>query len=108
VAWQGARSQAEAPRSFNNWRKHGEDRRAGRERDRGPDGATRWNVDPYSTGALFGGWKQRVDAELLWRWPETYQPLVVYLPQSWVLRTGWTRHGRVSFHEVPSSSTHVR
>jgi REP element-mobilizing transposase RayT len=89
---------------LNNWRKHGEDRRVGRERDRGPDGAARWNVDPYSTGALFGGWQQRVDAELLWRWPETYQPLVVYVPQSWVLRTGWTRHGRVSFHEVPSSS----
>jgi putative transposase len=80
---------------LNNWRKHGEDRRTARE--------ARRNVDPYSTGVLFAGWKERVDAELLWRWPEPYQPLVVYVPQSWVLQTGWTRHGRVSFHEVPSS-----
>jgi REP element-mobilizing transposase RayT len=82
---------------LNNWRKHGEDRARNRDAQ-----AARWNVDPFSTGALFGGWKERTDAELMWRWPETYQPLVVYVPQSWILRTGWTRHGQVSFHEVPA------
>lgn len=38
---------------LNNWRKHGEDRW---------EFATGWNVDPYSTGAHFDGWKEREDA----------------------------------------------
>jgi hypothetical protein len=31
---------------FNNWRKHREDRVQG------------WNVDPFSTGVLFDGWRE--------------------------------------------------
>jgi putative transposase len=78
---------------LNNWRKHREDR----------DGeGARWNVDPYSSGVLFLGWKQREDAEVLWKWPGLYEPLVVYLPKTWLLSQGWLRHGRVPFDEVPS------
>jgi REP element-mobilizing transposase RayT len=78
---------------LNNWRKHREDR----------DGdASRWNVDPYSSGVLFLGWKKREDAEVMWKWPDSYDPLVVYLPKTWLLSQGWLRHGRISFDEVPS------
>jgi len=80
---------------LNNWRKHREDK-SSRE-------ARTWNVDPFSTGALFAGWKERADEPLLWKWRDTYDPLVVYLPSSWLLAKGWRKSGRsISFHDVPS------
>ena len=78
---------------MNNWRKHREDRLVV---------ARDWNVDPYSTGVLFGGWREREDAVWLWKWRDTYDPLVVYLPETWLLGEGWKKHGSISFHEVPS------
>ena len=78
---------------LNNWRKHQEDRTRM---------AHDWNVDPFSTGFLFTGWNERADAPLLWRRRASYEPLVVYLPQTWLLRVGWQKHGRISFDEVPS------
>ena len=83
---------------LNNWRKHREDR---------PRWTRTWKVDPFSTGALFSGWKERADANTLFRWPTTYEPLVVYVPQTWLLRTGWQKHGAISFHEVPSATRRV-
>jgi hypothetical protein len=77
---------------LNNWRKHKEDRGAV-ERT--------WNVDPYSTGLVFDGWKEREDAVTLWRWRETYDPLVVYLPKTWLLREGWRMWGTIGFRDVP-------
>jgi REP element-mobilizing transposase RayT len=77
---------------LNNWRKHREDRL---------DVARTWNVDPYSTGALFAGWKERDEAVVWWRLRETYSPLVVYLPKTWLLREGWMKHGKISWTEVP-------
>jgi REP element-mobilizing transposase RayT len=79
---------------LNNWRKHKEDRH---------DFAREWRVDPYSSGALFDGWKEREDAITLWPLRETYLPLVVYLPKTWLLREGWRKHGLVRFDEVPST-----
>jgi len=81
------------PAGLNNWRKHREDRGA-LER--------RWSVDPYSTGVLFAGWKEREGAIVYRRWRDTYDPLVVYLPKTWLLREGWRKHGLVGFREVPS------
>jgi REP element-mobilizing transposase RayT len=79
---------------LNNWRKHEEDR----------SGAPRtWNVDPFSTGVLFDGWRQRSDEPLMWRLRDTYDPMFVYRPKTWLLREGWRRHGLISFHEVPGS-----
>ena len=80
---------------LNNWRKHAED---------GLDVARGWNVDPFSTGVLFPGWKELGDSPFLWRWRETYDPLVVYRPRTWLLREGWmrSRRGPISFTEVPS------
>ncbi len=79
---------------LNNWRKHREDRGA-LERT--------WNVYPYSTGVLFDGWKERENEYVLWRWRDTYDPLVVYLPKTWLLRESWRRHGLVGFRDVPSA-----
>jgi REP element-mobilizing transposase RayT len=79
---------------LNNWRKHREDRF---------DFSRSWSVDPYSSGISFWGWKERADAETWWKAREGYEPLVVYLPKTWLLREGWLKHGRVSWTEVPSS-----
>jgi REP element-mobilizing transposase RayT len=79
---------------LNNWRKHREDQRRGTEA---------WNVDPYSTGWHFMGWRERDDADVHWRHRDTYDPLVVYLPKTWLLSEGWKKSGTISFDEVPSA-----
>ena len=80
---------------LNNWRKHREDEQL-RE-------ARTWLVDPFSTGALFAGWKEREGEPLLWRTRATYEPLIVYLPSTWLLQKGWLRGGgRCSVYDVPS------
>ncbi|MCW5802818.1 MAG: transposase [Deltaproteobacteria bacterium] len=79
---------------LNNWRKHREDRSSD----------PRWNVDPYSTGVLFDGWKPHAERALMWRWRDTYDPLVVYRPHTWLLREGWRRHGLLAFDEVPGAT----
>jgi REP element-mobilizing transposase RayT len=80
---------------LNNWRKHREDQSA----------LTRkWNVDAFSTGPLFAGWTEREGEPLLWRWRDTYQPLVVYLPDTWLLQVGWREKGggTIPFQYIPS------
>jgi REP element-mobilizing transposase RayT len=79
---------------LNNWRKHREDR----------DGiAATWKVDPFSTGVQFDGWKERADALTYMNYRDTYQPMFVYLPKTWLLYEGWRKHGLISFDEVPST-----
>ena len=77
---------------LNNWRKHREDR-AGL--------PSTWKIDPFSSGVGFGGWRELAGAMTLYRPPPTYQALFVWLPKTWLLREGWTRHGLISTHEVP-------
>ena len=77
---------------LNNWRKHRADTWGL---------ASTWNVDPFSTGALFAGWRERLGQPLMWTMPATYQPMFVYLPQTWLLSVGWQKAGDISFHEVP-------
>lgn len=77
---------------LNNWRKHGEDR---------ANVARGWNVDPFSTGVQFPGWTGLENALVWWKLRETYDPLVVYLPKTWLLREGWLKHGRIAWTEVP-------
>jgi REP-associated tyrosine transposase len=80
---------------INNWRKHREDR----------DGLpSTWKVDPFSTGVLFDGWKECAEALFYMPYRETYQPLVVYFPKTWLLREGWRKGGgMIGFYEVPSA-----
>ena len=77
---------------LNNWRKHREDQ---------AEYTASWNVDPFSSGFQFLGWKERENAEVFWRGRDTYDPLAVYLPKTWLLSQGWLKHGRISFYEVP-------
>jgi hypothetical protein len=52
---------------------------------------------------LFDGWLEREDEALMWRWRDTYDPLVVYRPKSWFLREGWRKDGApIRFREIPS------
>jgi putative transposase len=79
---------------LNNWRKHREDGL----------GLTRsWNVDAFSTGILFDGWREREDQPLLWGPRDRYKPLIVYLPKTWLLEEGWRKHGggTIPFSFVP-------
>jgi REP element-mobilizing transposase RayT len=77
---------------LNNWRRHREDLAA----------VTRGRrVDPYSTGIDFGGWAELADSPVLYRAPAGYQRMITWLPRTWLLRTGWIRHGPISVFEVP-------
>lgn len=79
---------------MNNWRKHREDR---------VGSARSWFVDPFSTGVHFDGWRELGDGQR-WPWRATYRPLSVWPPRTWLLTTGWRRHGLIGCREVPSSS----
>ncbi len=75
---------------INNWRRHREDLGGGAQR--------RAQVDPYSSGLRFDGWR-----------PGTVpsgaamggEPLPVVPASSWLLRVGWRRHGPIDPREVP-------
>jgi REP element-mobilizing transposase RayT len=81
-----------------NWKKHQEDRALP---------MREWKVDWFSTAAMFPGWAEYApyeDEPFLWRGPQTYDPLVVYQPRTWLLRDGWRKGGApISIHEVPSA-----
>jgi REP element-mobilizing transposase RayT len=74
----------------NNWRHHRE--------DRGYPQRT-WRVDPYSSGASFDGWDEK-----LLRPPPTYEPLATHAPATWLLARGWRRHGAIGTREVPGGA----
>jgi len=72
---------------LNNWRHHRED----------VDIATvHWHLDYYSSAPTFDGW-----AEPKPPLPSRYEPLPTSPPATWLLRTGWTKHGAISKYEVP-------
>ena len=79
---------------LNNFRKHGEDREGL---------ASTWLVDPFSSGISFPDWKELQGQAWMWPIRETYDPLIVRQPQSWLLREGWKRSGTISCREVPSA-----
>jgi hypothetical protein len=78
---------------LNNWRRHKEDQQGL---------ASTWLVDPYSSGIQFPGWKELEERDFMWPMRETYDPLFVRRPQSWVLREGWKLCGPISARDVPS------
>jgi hypothetical protein len=79
---------------LNNWRKHIE--------DRAPD-VRSWTFDWFSTGWLFPDWAERTGEHFLPKTPPSYEPLVVRRPATWLLTTGWKKHGLISLREVPSA-----
>jgi REP element-mobilizing transposase RayT len=82
---------------LNNWRKHGEDR---------APLARAWRVDPFSSAWLFPGWRERAQAQLLWRPPPSYDSLVVWRPKTWLLREGWMRASTpIGLHDIPGPAT---
>jgi hypothetical protein len=81
--------------TLNNWRKHGEDR---------GEQVRHMNVDPFSSGIAFGGWQELAGSPFLYRAPETYYPLHVRTPRTWLLKTGWCKfHPLIRAREVPGS-----
>ena len=78
-----------------NWRHHGEDR---------TDFARTWSVDPFSSGAVFFGWKELEHSPVLWPLRATYHPLIVFRPRTWLLAKGWQEHHPlISVREVPGA-----
>jgi REP element-mobilizing transposase RayT len=77
---------------LNNWRRHGEHR---------ADFTKLWTMDPYSSAVHFNGWKEREQDLVFRKPPPTYEPLIVWLPKTWLLREGWRRHGLISMDEIP-------
>ena len=84
---------------LNNWRRHREDDAAF---------TNAWVMDPYSTAIQFNGWKEMENEVVYRKPPPTYDPLVVWLPKSWLLREGWRRHGLIRMDEVPGPLAQVR
>jgi REP element-mobilizing transposase RayT len=84
---------------LNNWRRHREDRRAL---------ARTWLIDPFATGWAFDGWKERADTPFAWKLRETYKPIPVWLPKTWLLREGWRRYGLIGVREVPGAQAGPR
>jgi REP element-mobilizing transposase RayT len=78
---------------LSNWRKHREDQQGI---------ARTWLVDPFSSGISFPGWAELDGREWMWPIRDTYDPLVVRRPQSWVLAEGWKKCGPLSCRDVPS------
>ncbi|TMQ24328.1 MAG: hypothetical protein E6J90_08190 [Deltaproteobacteria bacterium] len=80
---------------LSNWRKHKEDRKAP---------MSSWKIDWFSSAVMFPGWAEYGEEAFLWRGRETYEPLLVYQPKTWLLRVGWMRGGPpISYREVPSA-----
>ena len=77
---------------LNNWRRHREDQ----------EGLpSTWLVDPFSSGISFPDWKEMADRDLMWPVRETYDPLIVRRPASWLLSEGWKKIGTISARDVP-------
>jgi REP element-mobilizing transposase RayT len=75
---------------LNNWRKHGEDRRAF---------ARTWKVDPYSSAMAFHGWREQPP---YWQAPPGYARLGVTCPETWLLYGAWELYDPISVYDVPS------
>jgi REP element-mobilizing transposase RayT len=84
---------------LNNWRRHREDKRPV---------ARGWTIDPFATGWAFDGWKERADTPFAFRVRETYKPIPVWLPKTWLLREGWRMYGLIGVREVPGPKASPR
>jgi REP element-mobilizing transposase RayT len=82
---------------LGNWRRHREDLVAP---------MSTWKIDWFSSAVMFPGWAEYGDDEhFLWRGPDTYDPLIVYQPRTWLLRESWKKCGSISYRDVPSTKS---
>jgi len=81
---------------LNNWRRHQEHR---------APVAQDWLLDPFSSGANFGRWKELEGKHFLFAVRDTYERLITCFPQTWLLRVGWERWGLIGAREVPGPMT---
>jgi len=72
---------------LNNWRHHSEHQ--GME-------SMFWEVDYFSTGPTFVGWREPVPPI-----PTKYQPLPKCAPVTWLLSIGWAKSGEISMYATP-------
>lgn len=70
---------------LNNWKHHGFDRHS------------RQRLDPYATGHAFDGWHDAPPRPK----PGDREAFLVWYPKTWLLSTGWKRHGLIPSWEVP-------
>jgi REP element-mobilizing transposase RayT len=78
---------------MNNWRRH--------RLDNGFH-TRNWDVDYYSSGPTWRGWRELGDPSFVIDMPPEYEPLPVALPRTWLLAKGYERGGRpISCKEVP-------
>lgn len=87
---------------LNNWRRHRED--VVEDREALGQGKREPLVDRFSSGIRFDGWKQRA-GQGPWSIPKDHEELSVWQPRTWLLKTGWRRHGLISCTEVPTGKT---
>jgi putative transposase len=73
---------------LNNWRRHKEDKVK-----------RHWRIDLLSSAPSFHGFKD-VDVTSL-RFGENYLKLPVWEPKTWLLSTGWKKHGLIGASEIP-------
>ncbi|HTR54011.1 MAG TPA: hypothetical protein VMJ10_25125, partial [Kofleriaceae bacterium] len=81
-----------------NWRKHGEDRTAL---------LRHYEIDPFSSGITFTGWRELEGRAWLWQPPPSCEPLRVRRPRSWLLAHGWRRAGTIGVRDVPGASSRL-
>jgi REP element-mobilizing transposase RayT len=68
--------------------------------DRGEKLARYW-VDPYSSAPWFDGWRDRIRSDAPWLARLRNRPRPTATARTWLLRTGWRKHGLLAFDEVP-------
>lgn len=68
--------------------------------ERGQKLARDW-IDPYSSGPWFDGWREAIRSEAPWlvRLRKKERPTAT--ARTWLLATGWRKHGLLAFDEVP-------
>jgi len=57
-------------------------------------------VDPFSSALAFDGWKERPEGKRF-KIPPHYDGSWIWRPRTWLMTTGWRRHGLISCREVP-------
>jgi len=73
---------------FNDWRRHGEDR------------GSVFLVDPFSSATFFDGWRDGPFTRPFWIFDRGRPPVAP--PTTWLLSSGWRRHGAIDPREVPA------